>query len=347
MTDDLLSMRFDQYQRYRLVADLLERVRSEGTGLRILDVGGRTALLRRFLPDEVTLLDMEPSGEPGLVLGSGSHMPFGDGCFDVVAAFDTLEHVPGEHRVAFVEECVRVASRYVVLAGPYEHPQVVEAEQLLQRFLDEHMGVSVRHLDEHRHLGLPDRAWVEERLRAHGAEVLSLPHGNLERWLLLQCIGFQLDWDESLHGLAGSLYRLYNRELYACDHAEPVYRHVVVAALGEAPLPEVDGLLGPPAQGADVALADLLQLDPARRSWRGEREDLLREREWLLGERSSRDGKILDLEHQLQDTRSALQSLRTEYERAVEALRRMQASPPDEGSRWQSLKRALGPRRTT
>ena len=28
MAEDLLSMRFDQYQRYRLVADLLERVRT-------------------------------------------------------------------------------------------------------------------------------------------------------------------------------------------------------------------------------------------------------------------------------------------------------------------------------
>jgi len=34
-----------------------------------------------------------------------------------------------------------------------------------------------------------------------------------------------------------------------------------------------------------------------------------------------------------------------EYERAVEALQHMEASPRDEGSRWQSLKRALGPRR--
>ena len=39
---------FDQYQRYALVSNLLESVRGSGESFRILDVGGRTALLREF-----------------------------------------------------------------------------------------------------------------------------------------------------------------------------------------------------------------------------------------------------------------------------------------------------------
>ena len=48
-----LSLPFDQYQRYRLVADLINQVRPEGRRLRVLDVGGRTGLLKRFLPSEL------------------------------------------------------------------------------------------------------------------------------------------------------------------------------------------------------------------------------------------------------------------------------------------------------
>src|SRR5262245_54823545 len=125
--NDVLSMRFDQYQRYRLVADLLDALRTEGRPLQVLDVGGRTGLLRRFLPDPIVLVDMEPSDQAGLILGSGSQLPFRDRSFDVVAAFDTLEHVPVGERANFVSECARVARNHVILAGPYQAPEVVEA----------------------------------------------------------------------------------------------------------------------------------------------------------------------------------------------------------------------------
>ena len=98
--NDVLDLPFDQYQRYRLVMDLLDEVRGDARTLRILDVGGRTALLRSFLPDdEVVLVDVEASDEPGLVLGDGSALPFADGAFDAVLAFDTLEH--GQNIVLF------------------------------------------------------------------------------------------------------------------------------------------------------------------------------------------------------------------------------------------------------
>jgi len=142
---DPLELPFDQYQRYRLVADLVGAVRPKRGKLRVLDVGGRTAVLRDFLPkDQVWLVDVEASQEPGLVLGDGSALPFQDGAFDLVAAFDTLEHVPPAARQAFVAECARVAGRWVVLAGPYQAPEVDEAETLLQRFLRDKLGLEHR-----------------------------------------------------------------------------------------------------------------------------------------------------------------------------------------------------------
>jgi hypothetical protein len=333
---DPLALPFDVYQRYRLVADLLRRLRSEEarrTGdpkrrLRVLDVGGRTAVLRAFdRENDVALVDVEPlPGVKGLVQGDGARLPFKDRAFDAVCAFDTLEHVPPPARDAFVDECARVARSYVVLAGPYHAPEVVRAEELLQRFLREKLAYRHRYLEEHRHNGLPDRARVEERLRAAGAEVRSLGHANLERWLAFLCVSMYLDLEPGLRGLAESLFRFYNRHLYPSDHAEPVYRHAVVGALNGAPFPDLDGLLDPPAapRGALAPFAELgrelLAFDRVRDQWRdAERklretiatleQDLAGHAEALAGARRTieeKDADIADLRATFESERKGL-----------------------------------------
>jgi DNA repair exonuclease SbcCD ATPase subunit len=235
---DVAALPFDQYQRYRLASDLLDEVRPKGTTWSVLDVGGRTALLRSFLPrDRVVPVDLEASSERPLVLGDGSALPFADASFDVVAAFDTLEHVPVGRREAFVAECRRVARRYVMLVGPYQSPEVEEAERILQQFLRDKLAVEHRYLEEHRHNGLPDRGAVEAELAKLGASVVSIGHGNLERWLALISLSMYMDYRPELRGIASRFHRFYNEKLYASDHAAPVYRHAVVASLANARLP--------------------------------------------------------------------------------------------------------------
>lgn len=258
---DVDSLPFDQYQRYRLVADLLGEVagRSERR-LRVLDVGGRTALLRAFVPDaDVALVDVDPSSEPGLVLGDGSRLPFATDSFDVVACFDTLEHVPPARRDAFVDECARVARSFVFIAGPYQSAEVDEAEELLQDFMRKKLATEHRYLNEHRQNGLPSRERVVGRLEAQGARTRCFGHGNLERWLVLMCMEMYMDHDPGLRPIAARFFRFYNRALYESDHAEPVYRHVVVAAFGDAALPSGDGLLGP-AQAPPGTLPSISEL---------------------------------------------------------------------------------------
>jgi chromosome segregation ATPase len=229
---------FDQYQRYKLVSTLVDELRGKGESFGILDVGGRTALLRPFLKqDRITLVDLEPSAEPGLVLGDGAALPFRDKSFDLVCAFDTLEHVPPRQRARFVRECARVARRWVVLAGPYQSEEVEEAEQLLQRFLKDKLGVRHRYLEEHRNHGLPDREATEAQLAKLGARVVSLGHGNVQRWLSLISLSMYMDHTPALQAQAVRLQRFYNRGLFAADVEPPVYRHAVVAALDGAPLP--------------------------------------------------------------------------------------------------------------
>ena len=315
--EEVERLPFDQYQRYRLVSDLLAELDGGGRELEVLDVGGRTALLRRFLPNRrIMLVDLEPSGESGLVLGDGAALPFRDGAFDMVAAFDTLEHVPLSSRERFVAECARVARRWVVLAGPYDAPAVAEAERLLQRFLKDKLASEHRYLEEHRAHGLPERAAVEAQLEKLDARVKSFGHANLERWLALMCMSLYMDDDPALRPLAGAFHAFYNRSLYATDHAEPVYRHAVVAAFGGAKLPEGRWLAAPAAapRGALAQVtglsAELVAFDRERAAWRSERDALRK--------------VAADLEEDVEGHRAALREAHGELERKGKGIAQLE-----------------------
>ena len=330
------QMPFDQYQRYRLVSDLLEQLRGKRGRLEVLDVGGRTALLRGFLPkDHVTLVDLEASSEPGLVLGDGAKLPFRDKSFDVVAAFDTLEHVPPPSRKAFVRECARVSRGYVVLAGPYHTERVAEAEKILQSFLKDKLGFEHRYLEEHRHNGLPSRETTERELVQLGAKVESVGHANLERWLAMMCLSMYMDNDPALRALASRVHEFYNRALYDSDHAEPVYRHLVIASMGGGPLPKAERVLAPPRAPAG-ALApftelsgELVAFDRERAAWRAERErqeqvnrDLARD---LAGHAATLEEVERDLALEQHETQRLKHSLEEQHAQALAAIGALEA----------------------
>jgi hypothetical protein len=323
---DPLSLPFDQYQRYRFVSDLLSEVRPRGKSWTVLDVGGRTALLRAFLPsDQVHLIDLEPSSEAGLVLGDGSRLPYQDKSVDVIVAFDTLEHVPPHLRETFCSECARVARKYVVLAGPYQSAEVEEAEKLLQQFLKDKLGVEHRYLEEHRHLGLPDRAAVETCFQGAGAHVSSLGHGNLERWLGLMCMSLYMDYTPPLRGIAARFFRFYNQNLYASDHGAPVYRHAVVAALAGAPLPTPSGFapaVAPPGAVARMhELAfELVDFERAKSEWDRVRGDLERAKLELTADLQGHRATCANLARDFALARSALIHERAEHASVVADL---------------------------
>jgi len=317
---DVEALPFDQYQRYRLVADLLGELR-DGTPLRVLDVGGRTALLRAFLPeDRVELVDVEVSGVEGLVLGDGSALPFRDGAFDAVCAFDTLEHVPPGGRKAFVEECARVAGRWVVLAGPYEHPRVDEAEERLVDFLEHKLGLRHRYLAEHRSNGLPDRAATVEGLEQAGARVACFGHGDLARWLALMCMELYLDSDPMLRPISKRFFRFYNRTMFESDHGPEVYRHAVVAAFDGAALPEGASFDAPQAApaGATEALttlaAELLAFDRERDAFAPELERLREVIGGLEADLTGHKARLADRSADLEAHEATLGELRATYE---------------------------------
>ena len=317
--DDLLRLPFDQYQRYKLVADLVERVRTGKQPLRILDVGGRTALLRKFLPnDRVELVDVEASDEKDLVLGSGGALPFLDNSFDVVAAFDTLEHVPPEFREDFVRECARVAECHVILAGPYRTPEVDEAEEILVGFMADKLGVKHRYLAEHREYGLPVRAQTEQGLGDAGGRVMSVGHANLDRWLVLMCLELYLDNDPLLRDLAQRFFAFYNRSMYSSDHGDAVYRHAVVASLGDSREPSIEGLFdGPRApEGATQALLgmglEVIAFDGEKDAWKPEIKRLEKVIHGLEKNLTGHQKRLADTTEDLSEHKSTLTDERSQ-----------------------------------
>lgn len=291
--EDPLELPFDQYQRYRLVADIVSRLLPAGRAGAILDVGGRTALLRKFLPGHpITLVDFEPSTETGLVLGDGSRLPFQDRSFDAVTACDTLEHVPAERRADFVRECARVSRGAVVIAGPYREQRVDEAEELLVDLVRGKLGFQHRYLEEHRLRGLPVLAEVERGLAGAGAKVASIGHANLERWLALMGLELYMDEEPQLRKVARRYFRFYNQALYAADFAGPHYRHAAVGWLGSGPLEPLLAGVADPAGGSEAVrpfgelLAELIAFDRERDVYEAERGRLI----------AVNDGLVLDLE---------------------------------------------------
>jgi len=66
---------------------------------------------------KIVTLDLDPELDPDYVV-SVFNMPFEDGSFDVVCAFQMLEHLPFEESVEAFNEMTRVARKAVIISLP-------------------------------------------------------------------------------------------------------------------------------------------------------------------------------------------------------------------------------------
>lgn len=349
---DPLELPFDQYQRYRLVADIVRELQPEGG--RVLDVGGRTALLRSFLTDRpVALVDFETSEAAGLVQGDGSRLPFRDRSFDAVTACDTLEHVPPARREAFARECARVSRGAVVIAGPYERERVDGAEELLADFVRDKLGFRHRYLEEHREHGLPVREDLASVLASTGAQVRSIGHANLERWLALISLELYMDQEPQLRKVARRYFRFYNQALYAADFRPPHYRHAVVAWYGPGSLEERLARFerAPDAEAASAAsralrpfgelLAELVAFDRERDVFEAERARLATVIAGLVQDRDGHRAVAEELRRETEAQRAVIAELRGEVALRLEYGTRLEVELNETNRRCTELNEEL------
>lgn len=263
----VLQLPFDQYQRYRVAADLFAGL-GIGAGARVLEVGGAPGPLEAFLPDhEIFVVDIAGKRGGRYAIADGARLPFRDATFDAVVSLDTLEHVFPKSRTAFLSELHRVTSDAVVLSAPFADPELEMAEDALNSFVRQRFGGDFPTLDEHREHGLPLLAPTVAALGAGDWTTAVLPSGYLPRWLL----GMLFHHELLATGLAelGELHAYYNATVSSLDTREPAYRHVIVAGRLRAQdeLDKlVDSLLAPGDERAgEVALASIAAAVLAKR----------------------------------------------------------------------------------
>lgn len=231
--EEQLNLPFDQHQRYRVVADAVERLREGTETLKILDVGGGECIILKFLTeDEITVLDQTPPEHevPNFVRGDATALPFEDGSFDYVVSVDTFEHIPPEARERYLSELRRVAVKGVLLAAPFDTPAVRQAEQIANEFNRAvHLQDNVW-LQEHTENGLPNLDDARRFFEGHGDSVYAVPNGYVPHWLAMLCLTFygpKLGGD--LRDVFDRINAFYNEFVYESDNAEPCYRYLLVS----------------------------------------------------------------------------------------------------------------------
>ncbi len=229
-----LELPFDQYQRYKMVEELVGLIRCKRSGgrrLRILDVGGRPGLIADFLPEDDTfILDMLPPGGLNCVQGDGARLPFEDDSFDLVVSVDTLEHIPPDRKLGFLEEQLRVSRDYVLLAAPFEDENISLAEQIVNEFFIKKIGHPNDSLEEHFANGLPRLSETLSFFDQHGVQHLEIPNGYLYNWLVMMMALPAAQALPDSEELVAMINRFYNQNLYASDNRPPCYRTVILAS---------------------------------------------------------------------------------------------------------------------
>lgn len=250
-TPEAMALPFDQYQRYATAARVVEAL-GGASHRRVLEVGGAPGFLERFFPEaQMAIVDRYGTHGGNFVVADGARLPFDDDAFEIVVTLDTLEHIPPQFRAAFLAECQRVCSDFVVLSAPHATEGVQLAEQALQSFVTARFGEVFGTLQEHSDNGLPLVDDTLAGLGAGGWSAVRLPSGYLPRWLLGMIFHHEL-LAVGLPELT-ELHRFYNERQSLLDNADPSYRQVVVASgtRSEAELTAVVDSLRNPANTTD------------------------------------------------------------------------------------------------
>lgn len=185
----MMCIPFDQYQRYKNTANIIEKVRQKES-YRILEVGANEHKnLEKFLPnDQIYYLDIElPEhliNDPAYFLADATDLKmFNDNEFDYILAMDTFEHIPNDRRDFFVKELTRVG-RHVIIAGPFssDNQEVELTELRLNNYYKALFDYDFRWLIEHIDNGLPSMRKTCDLLDELGHQYLIFQHGDIELW---------------------------------------------------------------------------------------------------------------------------------------------------------------------
>ena len=228
----LKEISFDLYERYILLEHISKLFRPGESRYNVLDVGGLTpafwpgfsSVAGVLIPGAtVTVVDIVPTAElQNYVQANGLQLPFRDGAFDLVCSLDTLEHIPAEHRPAFLSELLRVTRDGLYLAFPFDSASNRWAESIVVEYANVVLKDPIKALQEHRQFGLPDRELVTRLFSSDPYPWIGFAQSNTDVWLLMMLTYHTLrmpgtDFVQELNGRFNQVYATQ-------DWAEPHYR---------------------------------------------------------------------------------------------------------------------------
>lgn len=235
MTDEKLRLIFDQYSRYRAVAEIVTAIRDDADA-RILDVGsGELGLLGAFLPGaDITyvdpLLDTTENRDDHHIGGDIFTSKLDGSTFDYLVSVDTLEHVPGDSRRAFLDRVSSLSEKGFVLAFPCSDAgDAIATDNYIAKQYRDNFGSEYSWLDEHFRFKLPSLDETVDRIRHLGWQCEVIGHGYTP-WLR-ELLGFVVcAWDvPAAQEIVRNASERFNRELYTYDFNPPFYRQILIA----------------------------------------------------------------------------------------------------------------------
>lgn len=177
-------------QRYKPVIDI---IKSEGTALKILDVGGGNESILPFINEnkfnyDITSADVKFRGKKKVktIVASADSLPFKDKSFDFVISIDTLEHIPKNKRKKAVAEMMRVAKEKVIIACPCGKKSEKYERKLIN--FAKLFGKKLPWLEEHQKNGLPKEKEIVEAICKKNFKIIK--NNNLVFWFLMNFFDF-------------------------------------------------------------------------------------------------------------------------------------------------------------
>jgi len=135
---------------------------------KILEIGSGSYGITPYLKKPITGVDFDFS-EPETPLlrqvkGTGDKLPFKNNEFEICILSDVLEHIPENKREKTLEEAVRVASKMVIISGPFGK-EAAQQDKYLAHYSFKKLGSMHYFFIEHLKYGLPETKEVERILK--------------------------------------------------------------------------------------------------------------------------------------------------------------------------------------
>jgi len=233
ISDDTLLISFDQYQRYKIVSDIINQYRQGQEKLKILEVGASfEENIIKFLPDdEVFFLDIkyppEYKNKKKYIVGDITQIDLQEK-YDFVISIDTYEHIPPSLREEYIYKVLSLSEKATIIAAPFNTKGVAECEISLNETYKQSHENEYKWLQEHIKYGLPSLSITIEMIKESGFQYKIFPNGYLPRWFENINLYLLTEGRSEFSKILTNFWKYYNENFYEYDNKQPAYRQVIL-----------------------------------------------------------------------------------------------------------------------